>query len=204
MILVFLGAPGCGKGTIAKIFEEKLNFCHISTGDLIRNAISSNKELGEMLKQIISNGNLVSDEIVLKLLNEKLKDCSSNLILDGFPRNLLQAQKLDEMIKIDKVVYIDTPYDIIKERLVGRRTCENCGKVYNLDIYNSNTCSCGGKLVQREDDTPHIIEKRFKVYEKETMPLVQYYQNQGKLLKVESNSSSNDTFKSILNMLEVK
>lgn len=204
MILVLLGAPGCGKGTISKLFQERLNFCHISTGDLIRKTISLNNEFGEKLRQIITKGELVSDEIVLKLLCDKLSECSSDIILDGFPRNLSQAQKLDEIVRVDKVIYIDTPYDVIKERLANRRTCQNCGKIYNLKLHDENRCDCGGNLIQREDDLPHVIEERFKTYEQETLPLIEFYSNQGKLIKVLSSSSSNDTFNEILSYLEIK
>ncbi len=204
MILILLGAPGCGKGTISKLFQERLNFCHISTGEIIRKTIALNNEFGEMLRQIITKGELVSDEIVLKLLCEKLNECGSDIILDGFPRTLFQAKKLDEIAKIDKVIYIDTPYDVIKERLAGRRICQNCGKVYNVNLHSMNSCDCGGKLIQREDDLPHVIEERFKIYEEETFPLIEFYSNQDKLIKVKSSSSSNDTFNEILSFLEIK
>lgn len=192
MILVFLGAPGSGKGTIASMFCKYNNYKHISTGQLIRNSISSKTQLGLEMKENISKGLFVADDIVLKILKEELnKIDSENIILDGIPRNISQAEALSNIIKIDKAVYIDVAYDIVIKRLTGRRICPKCQKVFNFSTDKKVSCDvCGETLIQRDDDKIEIIEKRLDIFEKETLPLVKYYENLDKLIKIESVDST--------------
>ena len=196
MRIVLVGAPGCGKGTQAKMLVDKYHIPQISTGDLLRAAVAAKSPLGLQAKAAMDVGQLVSDQLVLGMIEERLaqKDTQKGFILDGFPRNLTQAKALDEMLgKLNKplhaAVLINVDFDLLIQRVAGRRTCMSCGAVYN--IYTSppkldDACDeCGGSLYHRSDDTEETISNRLRVYETQTAPLITYYREQSKLYQVE-------------------
>jgi adenylate kinase len=196
MYIVFLGAPGAGKGTQAAVVAQRLNLVHIASGDLFRQAIEAGTELGMQAKSYMEKGALVPDKITIKTVLERLSapDCKSGVILDGFPRNLEQAKALDEALKeqakaIDKVIYIKVSEEELLKRLSGRWICRNCQTPYHS--INSppkvwGKCDrCGGELYQRPDDTAETVKKRLKVYFAQTAPLIDYYSQTGKLLEVD-------------------
>lgn len=191
MNIILLGAPGAGKGTQAAVICDYLKIPTISTGNIIRAALKSGTEMGLKAKSFIDNGQLVPDEVVIGIIQDRLQesDCANGFILDGFPRTIPQAEALDSMgVRIDKVVDIDVSDEEIVHRLSGRRVCENCGATYHLD-YNKpkaeGVCdACAGTLVQRKDDSPETIKQRLAVYHEQTEPLEDYYKAQGKLAVV--------------------
>lgn len=201
--LVFFGAPGVGKGTYAKFVQRDFGFQQISTGDEIRKilkgqaAASFDKNLIAEINDIVKSGGLVSDEIVLNIVKEKLKEPESanGVILDGFPRNVEQLKKYDQLFPIDLVVNLNLKFEILLEKLMGRRTCKDCGRSYNLCSINrdgyemdpllpekDNCDSCGGELIVRADDTEEVITERFKIYESQTLPLLQEYNKRPEIM----------------------
>ncbi len=193
MKLVFLGPPGSGKGTYASRIEERFGWPQISTGDLLREEVKKGSEIGKEAEKYMKEGKLVPDEIVLKLLKERIsrEDCKNGFILDGFPRTLAQAEELEKITDIDVVINLVVPKDIIVTRLSARRVCKNCGAVYNLRTLKPKVdgiCDkCGGELYQRKDDTPEVIERRFEVYHEQTAPLIDFYRKKGILIDIECN-----------------
>ena len=190
MNLILLGAPGAGKGTQAEVICDKLGVPTISTGNIIREALSKGTEMGIKAKSFIDAGQLVPDEVVIGIIKERLAkdDCKNGFILDGFPRTIPQAEALDAMgVVIDKVIDIEVPDDKIVQRLSGRRVCADCGASYHLEYKKpekEGICNvCGGKLVQRKDDHPDTVLDRLKVYHEQTEPLKDYY-SKADLLKV--------------------
>jgi adenylate kinase len=198
---VFLGAPGSGKGTQAKIFCERLGLIHLSTGDLLRAAAAEGTETGLKAKEFMERGELVPDALVLKLLGERIgrEDCrEKGFVLDGYPRNLEQARDLDGVLDgigvgIDAVVFLDVPKAAIIERLSGRRICPSCGAGYhvtNLPPKKEGFCDdCGSRLEQRADDSPATIENRIRVYEESTRSLIGYYEEKGLLRTIPAAGS---------------
>lgn len=200
MKVIFLGPPGVGKGTYASRISPQLGIPHISTGDLFREAVKNQTELGLKAKSYIDEGGLVPDELTMEMLEERFAqgDCKNGFILDGFPRTLNQARLLDGMEEIDMVINFILPKDILIEKLSARRTCRNCGDIYNVADINRNgvvmpsvlpkkegVCDkCGGELYQRDDDKAEVIEKRLGVYEENTKPLIDYYRGKGLLKDV--------------------
>ncbi len=193
MNILFLGAPGSGKGTQSKNIENKFNIPQISTGDLLRAETSSGSELGEELKKIMSSGKFVSDDIVLGLVSKKINsdECKNGFILDGFPRNLSQASSLDDLLKtlgvsIEYVFLIDVPTDLIIKRCVGRITCNTCGKIENeyfSDYREGDKCG-EGVFVKRADDNAETVSNRLKVYAEQTEPIIEFYKEQGILHRI--------------------
>lgn len=210
MILTLLGAPGAGKGTMARGLAKELQIPTISTGALLRDEIGSGSQLGKEINQLISAGNFVSDEMVSRLLIKRLAepDCKKGYILDGFPRNATQAEHLAELgIHLDRAVLLDVSDETIIARLEGRRECPNCRATYHIQ-YNppkqEDVCDeCGTSLQIREDDRPEVISKRLDIYHKETEPLIQYFTKQGLLSVVKSAEGVDDTVKSALQVLGV-
>lgn len=209
MNIIFLGAPGAGKGTQAEVVSEKLNIPTISTGNIIREALANGTEMGKKAKEYIESGNLVPDDVVIGIIKERLvkDDCKDGFILDGFPRTIPQAQALDNMgIKIDKVVEINVPDEIIAERMAGRRVCLKCGASYHLlykkPIQDGICDNCGSQLIQRKDDHADTVNSRLKVYHEQTEPLKEYYSKQNKLSVVKGQGDVNEITKRILNVLE--
>ena len=207
MKLILLGAPGCGKGTLANDIVKNYNFTHISTGQLLRQHVADKTPIGILAKQAIENGQFVSDEIVLQILKEKLEEINyDNFILDGFPRNISQAEELQKLTKIDKVVLLDVDYQVIIERISGRRTCSDCGRIFNTSFYKSVECDvCKGILVQRSDDTQDVIQERLKVYDKQTKPLIEFYKKHDNLYCLKAGKTAQETFeKFVKEVLEAK
>ena len=201
MYIILLGAPGAGKGTQAVMLAEKLNLVQVASGDLFRQALKDQTELGRKAKEYMDKGQLVPDEITISMVMERLAapDCENGAILDGFPRNLAQAKALDKELEkqsqtIDKVVYIAVSEAELMKRLGGRWICRNCQAPYH-EIDNppkvAGICDrCGGELYQRDDDNEETIKKRLKVYFKETSPLIDYYRQCGKLLEIDGEGSA--------------
>ncbi len=209
MNLIFLGAPGAGKGTQAEKISEAFKIPQISTGNILREAVKNGTEYGLKAKEAMESGALVSDEIVIGILQDRIAkdDCKNGFILDGFPRTVPQAEALDSMgIKIDKVIEIDVPDEKIKNRLSGRRVCEGCGASYHIEYNPSKVdgiCDkCGAKTVIRKDDQPETVLERLAVYHEKTAPLKDYYANQGKLVTVEGQEEVADTYALTLKAVE--
>ncbi len=209
MNLILLGAPGAGKGTQAEVICDKLSIPAISTGNLIREAIKNQTELGMAVKQYIEAGQLVPDDVVIQMVKERLAkdDCKNGFILDGFPRTVPQAEALDKMgIIIDKVIDIEVSDEEITKRLSGRRVCEGCGASYHTIFKPTKVegiCDkCGAKTVLRTDDHPDTVKERLNVYHAQTEPLIAYYKAQGKLYPVEGQDEVADTSALTLKALE--
>jgi adenylate kinase len=192
MRIILLGAPGSGKGTQAQKLVDQFNIPQVSTGDLLREAVSSGTDLGKRAKTAMDAGELVSDDIVLGMIRERLArpDADNGFILDGFPRNISQAQSLDGLLEelgapLDSAVLMDVYFDLLLKRLTGRRTCSKCGRVFNVYFFppqQEGVCdACGGELLQRADDNEETISQRLRVYEAQTAPLVSFYESRGKL-----------------------
>lgn len=193
MNLVLLGAPGAGKGTQASLIEEKFGLTHISTGDIFRANIKGGTPIGKVAKSYIDAGKLVPDEVTCDIVKDRLlkEDVKGGYMLDGFPRNLYQAEELDKFAQIDLCINIDVDISLLMDRICGRRVC-SCGESYHVSTLNGETkCKkCGKPLYQREDDNPETVGKRLDTYFKETAPLVEYYRNQGKLFSVKSGKGA--------------
>ena len=209
MKIIFLGAPGAGKGTQAEVISEKFNIPTISTGNIIREALRNGTEMGLKAKAFTEAGKLVPDDVVIGIIKERLAkdDCADGFILDGFPRTIPQAEALETMgISIDKVVSIEVPDESIMERMTGRRVCGKCGASYHLMFKKpakEGICdSCGSELVQRKDDAPETVADRLKVYHDQTEPLKDYYSKKNKLALVEGLGSVSEITERILKVLE--
>ena len=200
MKLILLGAPGAGKGTVAKRLTQMDGSVQISTGDILRAAVAAGSELGKKAEAAMKAGDLVSDELIMGIMGERLKqdDCKNGYLLDGFPRTIPQAEALKVLLaqmgeKLDAVVNIDVPRDVILDRLTTRRTCESCGEIYNVKSNppkQEGKCDkCGGNVVQRDDETEQAISNRLDVYNKMTAPLAGFYEKEGMLLTVTATSS---------------
>jgi len=196
MRIVLLGAPGSGKGTQAKQLVDHFGVVQISTGDLLRQAVADNTELGQKAKKAMDNGELVSDDIVLGMIKDRLQqpDTDKGLILDGFPRNLAQAKALEELMAdikcpLDAAVLLDVPLDSLMQRLTGRLTCQDCGAVFNKYTNpprKDGICDvCGGKLIQRGDDNETTVRQRLETFTEQTEPLVDFYKKQDKLISID-------------------
>ncbi len=203
MKIILLGAPGSGKGTLAKNIIKDFSLAHISTGDLFRECIKSGSELGEKLKSIIESGALVPDEVTIEIVKERLDkdDCKNGFILDGFPRTINQAKELEKISHIDTVILVDLSKEIIIERLSARRTCLKCGSTYNFkDVPNGKCLNCNEELIQRDDDKPLTIQNRLEVYEKNTAPLIDFYGD--KVVKFSSKGTVEETYRPVKSFLK--
>ncbi len=208
MNFVFLGMPGAGKGTQAKIISKKYNIPHISTGDILREAVANKTELGLKAKKYMDEGALVPDELVVSLVEERLKqpDCEKGFILDGFPRNVEQAKVLEDMLNridknLDAVFFFSLKEDVVIKRLTARRVCSKCGAVYNM-LYNppkvEGICDlCGGKLIIRDDDKEEVVRNRLETYNRETAPLITFYMKKGILHTIDASLSVEEVTKEI-------
>jgi adenylate kinase len=213
MRLILLGPPGAGKGTQAKMLKEQFGVPQISTGDILRQAVKDNTELGIQAKSFMDVGQLVPDEVVIGLIKERIKqdDCEAGFILDGFPRTILQAEKLSETLTemglaIDTVVNLEVNAEEVISRLAGRSTCPDCGGMFHEESRPpkvSGVCDgCGGLLAQREDDNAETILKRLDVYQESTAPLKQFYKKQGNLKTVSARGSVEEIFSRVLEMVK--
>ena len=195
MNIIMLGAPGAGKGTIAAQMEERYKILHVSSGDIFRENIKNETELGKLAKDYIQKGQLVPDDVTINMMIDTLESdkCKNGFILDGFPRTLVQAEQLDKELakdgaKIELVILVDASSDQIVERLSGRRVCAKCGATYhivNMPSKVEGICDkCGGEVAQRKDDTKEVILDRLKTYDEQTKPLIDYYKSKGILKTV--------------------
>ncbi len=219
MVIIMLGAPGTGKGTIAGILKERLGIPQVSTGDIFRKHIQEQTELGKLAESYISKGELVPDDVTIGLVENRLEDddVQAGIILDGFPRTVKQAEELDKLLdkkgkKVDLVINLTTPEEEIIERIVNRRICSNqdCKTVYNLVLNppkQEGICDkCGSKLIQRKDDNEETVKARFNSYIEQTSPLVEYYEKKGNLYSAIVSKSINklgkDVAEDVLNFIK--
>lgn len=208
--IILIAPPAAGKGTQAKLISDKYALPHISVGDLIRASLNDDSLASQKLKEQMQNGKLIDDEIIIDLLKMRLKekDCLNGYILDGFPRNLNQAYIYDKMLvelnkKLGYVIFLDAPKEVIKKRILGRVSCLKCGRVYNTLFDNTKPINdmlcdkCNEILVARDDDNEKTFEKRYETYLLETKPIIQFYEDKGVLVKVDSSISKQYTFEQI-------
>jgi adenylate kinase len=211
MRIILFGPPGVGKGTQAKLLTEEFNSAHISTGDLLRDAVQRKTPLGIKAKEYMDAGNLVPDEIMIALIEEVLSSekARKSFILDGFPRTVAQAKALDEMfdrmgIKLDAVISLRVEHDEVIRRLSNRRMCRTCGRIYNLDQLNGETSrckNCGGELYHRDDDKPETVRHRLDVYLKQTKPLKDFYRKTGRFIQIDGMQEIGYVHKQILDII---
>jgi adenylate kinase len=212
MRLLLFGPPGGGKGTQATLLKEKYTIPHISTGDILRKSVSDGTTLGVRAKQHMDKGELVPDDIMIGLVGEVLKsgDCNNGFILDGFPRTVAQAEALDVVFKelnieLDAVIYIKVDQEEIISRLSQRWMCRSCNNIFNtaIDTIDHNECpKCGGILYQRDDDKPDVVRQRLDIYEKTTLPVLNYYDKTGKLIEIKGTGNVQDVNSRILTGIE--
>ena len=209
---ILLGPPGAGKGTQAAKIVEKYGIPHISTGDIFRENIKKGTELGKKAQEYMNRGELVPDDLVIEIATTRLleDDCKNGFLLDGFPRTVYQAEKLDEFLqshdsKIDNVIDIAVGKDELIERLTGRRVCKSCGAsfhVVNIPPKQEGICDyCGGELIQRADDNLETVTNRIDVYEDQTMPLIDYYEKEGTLTHIDGSTGLDNVFADIVSAL---
>jgi adenylate kinase len=210
MIVVFLGPPGAGKGTQAKLISQELKLRHVSTGDMLRSAVEKQTPLGLKAKEYMDRGDLVPDELVIAMVEQEVLQ-AENLVLDGFPRTLNQAKALESMLSkhgkgVDKVILFEIGDDYIVERLSGRRTCPKCGAVYHMKFNppkEDELCDvCGVKLIQREDDKEEVVRKRLEVYRKQTAELIDFYEKEDKLIRLDALKSIEELYEEIKKALK--
>jgi adenylate kinase len=206
--VVLLGPPGAGKGTQATGIAEKYSIPHISTGDIFRANVKEGTPLGKKAKEYMDAGLLVPDELVCDLVEDRVTkdDCGNGFLLDGFPRTIFQAEHFDNFLKangmeIDSVIDIEVPEEVLMSRMLGRRVCRKCGKPYhivNMPPKVEGVCDvCGGEVYQRADDTEETVKNRFKVYDEQTSPLIEYYTNTGKLAPIDGTTGLEQVFADI-------
>jgi adenylate kinase len=204
MRLLIFGPPGAGKGTVAKDVTAALGLTHISTGDMLRAAVAAGSELGQKVKAVLDAGALVSDDLMIALVRDRLSapDVAGGWLLDGFPRTLPQAEALDAVLSelgagIDKVVMVDVPDEVIVGRLSGRRVCLGCGATYhtqfNPPAADGKCSACGGEVIQRLDDSPETVRRRLATYGAQTAPLIHFYQSRGILQRFDNTGAARDT-----------
>lgn len=209
MIIVLYGPPGSGKGSQAQKLKEKCDFTHLSTGDLLREEVANNTELGQKIDADLKSGKLIANEIVVKLVEKYMEDHKpKKLIFDGFPRNLEQAKELDEVLsnnnqKIDKVVKFDITFKTLMDRILNRLICADCGKVYNMkgdSPQKPGECDAckGHNLVRRKDDTEQVVKERFHIYESETERVLDYYSSQGILSSIDAQQNIDGIFSQLV------
>ncbi|AEX85275.1 adenylate kinase [Marinitoga sp. 1135] len=211
--LLFFGPPGAGKGTIAKEVSKKYGIPHISTGDMLRAEVASGSELGNKVKEILEKGQLVSDEIMLEVIKNRLqqKDVEKGFILDGFPRTLPQAEGLEKLLEeiknpITASLYFEVDVETVVKRITNRRICPKCGKIYNLITLKpkvDNICDeCGTQLIQRDDDKEDVVRDRYKVYMEKTYPVIQFYMKNNNFFTIDGSGTVEIVTKKVFNILE--
>lgn len=207
MKIIMLGAPGAGKGTYSEMLTEKLGIPHISTGDMFRAITKEKSDLGKKVKELIDAGNFVPDDVTYEVVKDRLNkdDCKKGYLLDGFPRNVKQAEMMEKDYSIDYVFLFDIPDEAIIERLKDRRMCPKCDAIYHLKNIppkvDEQCDKCGTKLILREDDKPETVKKRLDTYHKLTEPLIQYYGD--RVIKIDADRDRNDVVKDVLDRLTI-
>ena len=214
MNVIFLAVQGAGKGTFAKMLQDKYGYAHISTGDILRERAMVDDELGKKIKNMIDNGIFVPNDIIYEAIEYKITqpECEKGYILDGFPRNLEQAKGYDELLKklgkdLGVVINLTIPEELLKKRIIGRRICKNCGDIYNIYFEDfmpkvEGVCDkCGGELYQRNDDNEESMNTRIKTYHEVTEPIIDYYKEKGVLKTIDSSQGNDIVFKIIENIL---
>jgi adenylate kinase len=206
--LILLGPPGAGKGTYAEILSKNYGIPIVSTGNILRESVQKGEELGRKAKSFMDSGKLVPDDVIIGIIKVRLgqKDCDKGFILDGFPRTVAQAQEFDKLgLKDLKVIYLDVPREILIKRLTSRRVCEKCSAPYNIiskPPKKEGVCDlCGGKLIQRTDDSEAVIMKRLMVYEEQTKPLIEFYEKKNSLNRVEGSNDIKEIVKQIISLI---
>ena len=213
MRIILLGPPGAGKGTQAKVLAQKLGLAHISTGDILRQNMAQDTNLGKQAKEFVNKGTLVPDSIVTSMLIQRIDqpDTKADFILDGYPRNISQAETLDNLLTqrnagIDLVFYLDTSLNVIIQRLSGRLVCKQCSVNFhskNMPPKKEGICDyCGGKLYQRSDDKEETIRARLEVYKKESQPLIRYYEARHKLHRLNADEEAQEVLNKIIRLVE--
>ena len=209
--LVLLGKQGAGKGTQASRLAERYEIEHVSTGDLFRAAAAAGTPAGKEAEQYMNRGDLVPDDLTLRIVEERFAEdglVDRGFVLDGFPRTLPQAETLEEVLDghpLDLVINLDVPTDIVLDRIAGRRVCENCGTTYHVNAPPKEnwTCDvCGGRVVQREDDTEDAVMRRLELYQEETVPIIDFYGRLGKLVVVDGTGSGDDVFARLVDQVD--
>jgi adenylate kinase len=205
MKLMFLGPPGAGKGTQAQNTGVKYGIAHISTGDMLRAEMKKGTELGKKAKELIEAGRLVPDDVIIAMVDNRLKqdDCKGGFLLDGFPRTLAQAKALDGIVTLDACINIDVPSDHLVDRICNRRVCTECNGTFALSLLKGKVCElCGGQLIQRADDTEETVLSRINVYETQTKPLIDFYSNKGIVKDIDGTGSIEKVTKDIDSVLD--
>lgn len=205
MKIILFGAPGSGKGSQAQRIMRDYGIPQISTGDLLRENIAKKTPLGLKVEGIMQRGELVSNDIVLALVKERISrpDCKNGFMLDGFPRNLTQAADLEKITSIDMVIFIDVTFIEIEKRLTTRRICSGCGEIYSTLSYFKNDCAkCGAKLMQRDDDKVSTVRNRLAIYQNESEPLIKYYDKKKMLFRVIGQDTADQTYELVKKQLE--
>lgn len=209
MKLILLGPPAAGKGTQAERITERYGIAHISTGDMLRSEIAAGTELGRMAKSLIDEGNLVPDDMIIAMVEKRVKmdDCRGGFLLDGFPRTIAQAEALAELAEIDAVLDIDVDSEIIIDRVCSRRVCPSCGHSQSVKTGegeggNESCAKCGGALVRREDDTPERMRHRLEVYRERTLPLIEYYTEREKLVPIDGAKAIGEVSAQIFDFMD--
>lgn len=208
--IMFIAPPAAGKGTQAELVVEKYGIPHISTGDILREISKEDSEIGKYVQETLASGKLVKDEITYQLIEDRLKrdDCKNGYIIDGFPRNIEQAIEYDKILdklnyEVGNVILINIDKKTLEKRITGRRICENCNTIYNINDENNSpkiesVCdNCGGKLYQRSDDNLEAFETRYEMYQEKTEPIIDYYREKGVLKEINGNDSVENIFTSI-------
>ncbi len=205
MNIIFLGPPGSGKGTMAERVSKAMNLAHISTGDILRAEIKAGSELGSLAKSYIDKGALVPDSVIIDMMGERFRqdDAKGGVLLDGFPRTVAQAEALDSLTAIDAVINLEVDVQVIVDRVIARRVCEQCGGVYSIKTHTASDCSkCGGKLITRPDDNEQTVRERFRVYEEQTQPLIDFYAQRGLVSNVDATMPIEEEASYIIEILK--
>jgi len=203
--IILIGAPGAGKGTQAKLIQDKYNLPHISTGDIFRANIREKTPVGLKALEYIDKGQLVPDDVTVEIVADRLskEDCKNGYILDGFPRTLFQAEALDKVEDIDVVINITVDTAKLVDRLTGRRVCPKCGESYHVSAKKDSLCDkCASQLIHRDDDKEEVIKNRMEVFEKSISPVVKHYENKGKVASVDGMGNIDDVFRAICEAIE--
>ncbi len=202
--LILLGPPGAGKGTVAKRLAAEHGYLHLSTGDILREEVARGTELGKKAKAYMDAGELVPDELILAMVKERVAE-KDGVLFDGFPRTLAQARGLEEFATVDMVVFLELDRDTVVRRLSARRVCPKCGALYNLLTQppkEDERCDrCGAELIQRDDDKPEVISRRFQVYMRDSAPLVDYYQEKGILVRVDAARPPEEVYSAVVSAI---